>query len=96
MISGSAQGIVRRPISRRLSQTACSWQPESMISANRGADVDLKVTAERINALGRVEPKGGLISIAGVPGAPIGETPFARGRWSAQRRAFRARQLRRA
>jgi hypothetical protein len=42
-----------------LSQAACSWPPVSMISANRGADVDLKVTAERINALGRVEPKGG-------------------------------------
>ena len=57
MISGSAQGIVRWLIlAAVLSQAACSWQPESMRSANRGAAVDLKVTAERINALGRVEP----------------------------------------
>ena len=80
MISGSAQGIVRWLIlAAVLSQAACSWQPESMISANRGADVDLKVTAERINALGRVEPKGGLISIAGVPGARIGEISVCEG-----------------
>jgi HlyD family secretion protein len=74
MISGSAQGIVRWLIlAAVLSQAACSWQPESMISANRGTDVDLKVTADRISALGRVEPKGGVISIAGVPGARIGK-----------------------
>ncbi|MGA8350968.1 MAG: hypothetical protein WB773_24460, partial [Isosphaeraceae bacterium] len=80
MISGSAQGIVRGLIlAAVLSQAACSWQPESMISANRGADVDLKVTAERINALGRVEPRGGLISIAGVPGARIGEVSVCEG-----------------
>ena len=80
MISGSAQGIVRWLIlAAVLSQAACSWQPESMISANRGAAVDLKVTAERINALGRVEPKGGLISIAGVPGARIGEISVCEG-----------------
>ena len=80
VISGSAQGIVRGLIlAAVLSQAACSWQPESMISANRGADVDLKVTTERINALGRVEPRGGLISIAGVPGARIGEISVCEG-----------------
>ena len=80
MISGSAQGIVRWLIlAAVLSQAACSWQPESMLSANRGAAVDLKVTAERINALGRVEPKGGLISITGVPGARIGEISVCEG-----------------
>ena len=80
MISGSAQGIVRGLIlAAVLSQAACSWQPESMLSANRGAAVDLKVTAERINALGRVEPKGGLISITGVPGARIGEISVCEG-----------------
>jgi HlyD family secretion protein len=80
MISGSAQGIVRWLIlAAVLSQAACSWQPESMLSANRGAAVDPKVTAERINALGRVEPKGGLISITGVPGARIGEISVCEG-----------------
>jgi len=80
MISGSAQGIVRWLIlAAVLSQAACSWQPESMRSANRGAAVDLKVTAERINALGRVETKGGLISITGVPGARIGEISVCEG-----------------
>src|SRR5271157_1633355 len=80
MISGSAQGIVRGLIlAAVLSQAACSWQPESMISANRGADAHPKASADRISALGRVEPKGGVISIAGVPSARIGEISVCEG-----------------
>jgi HlyD family secretion protein len=61
------------------SQAACSWPPESALSASRDADVGRKDAPERISALGRVEPRGGLISIAGLPGARIGRMSVREG-----------------
>jgi HlyD family secretion protein len=81
--SGSVCGLATCGAARRVSsalilivvlgQAACTLLPESTSSMNRGADADHKASAERISALGRVEPKGGVISIAGVPGARIGK-----------------------
>jgi HlyD family secretion protein len=81
--SGSVCGLATSEAARRVSsalvllvvlgQAACSLQNESTSSVNRGADAPPKASAERISALGRVEPKGGVISIAGVPGARIGK-----------------------
>jgi len=82
--SGSVCGLATCGAARRVSsalilivvlgQAACSPLPtESTSSVDRGADAHPKASAERISALGRVEPKGGVISIAGVPGARIGK-----------------------
>jgi HlyD family secretion protein len=90
--SGSVWGLATCGAARRVSsalilivvlgQAACSPpQTESTSSVDRGADAHPKASADRISALGRVEPKGGVISIAGVPGARIGKIFVHEGQW---------------